>query len=43
MTGLLSLSLISAAILGVLWAIGKAGDLGMRVHRERDSYGRAQR
>jgi hypothetical protein len=38
MDGLPSLSLISAAILGVLWAIGKAGDLGMRMHRDTDSW-----
>lgn len=38
MIGALHLSLIVGAVLAVLWAVGRAGDLAARVHRDRDPW-----
>lgn len=38
MMGLLHLALIWAAVLGVLWVVGRAGDIAARVHRDRDPW-----
>ncbi|WP_269768345.1 hypothetical protein [Bordetella genomosp. 9] len=38
MAGLFHLSLISGAVLAVLWAVGRAGDVAARWHRERDQW-----